>query len=219
MEKQIKLSERDWSYRLIKYVFRVDPKIFKNFCPYFWLTVAGIFCFLPVACVRIITGPIKSFKEWWKYQSYTKYIDSLGKEEIYDIMVASRYHEYYPGKEPSEILDDIMGRRKISHSQIEEYRGDWLKKKEKEYKISEKKEKLERERKKMLQGVASFTKMLSQWIMVALIIFSGYVLSTGGVNLVYLIGSASTNNLIGILIVILVPALVFFFDGNVWFGL
>lgn len=42
-EKLIKITPSCWHYRLIKYIWNIDPKMFMNLCPYFWLTIASLF--------------------------------------------------------------------------------------------------------------------------------------------------------------------------------
>lgn len=41
-EKLIKITPNCWHYRLIKYIWGIDPKMFMNLCPYFWLTIASL---------------------------------------------------------------------------------------------------------------------------------------------------------------------------------
>ena len=90
-EKLISISERDWHYRLIKFVWNIDPKMFKNLCPYFWLTIASLLC---VPFVLLWVG-IKTFFlalgsgiAWLANLIYDKflyglYLDSLTDAELY----------------------------------------------------------------------------------------------------------------------------------------
>lgn len=45
-DKLICITKNDWHYKLIKFTWGIDPSMFKNLCPYFWLTIASIFCCL-----------------------------------------------------------------------------------------------------------------------------------------------------------------------------
>lgn len=83
-EKLIKISENDWHYKLIKYVWRINPKLFKNLCPYFWLTIASLFC-----CPFVVVW--KSLKKLWEvFYDFDQinYTKRLSKEQIY-------YQYYY----------------------------------------------------------------------------------------------------------------------------
>lgn len=83
-EKLIKISKNDWHYKLIQYVWRINPKIFRNLCPYFWLTIASLFC-----CPFVMIW--KSLKKLWDvFYDFDQinYTKRLSKEQIY-------YQYYY----------------------------------------------------------------------------------------------------------------------------
>ena len=83
-EKLIKISENDWHFRLIRYVWGINPKMFRNLCPYFWLTIASLFC-----CPFVMVW--KSLRKLWDvfYDfDQVNYTKRLSKEQIY-------YQYYY----------------------------------------------------------------------------------------------------------------------------
>lgn len=83
-EKLIKISENDWHFKLIKYVWKINPKMFRNLCPYFWLTIASLFC-----CPFVMV--LKSLKKLWDvFYDFDQinYTKRLSKEQIY-------YQYYY----------------------------------------------------------------------------------------------------------------------------
>lgn len=98
-EKLVKLSENAWHYRLLKWTWGIDPKIFKNLCPYFWLCVAGVF-FIPVTLVKKLFVHIKltlEIKNKQKKEQREEILKTerenleLSEEEVYQIF------KYYLG--------------------------------------------------------------------------------------------------------------------------
>ena len=77
-EKLIKITPNCWHYRLIKYIWKIDPKMFMNLCPYFWLTIASLFL-LPFVWVvngisYVFTGIMDKISE---------YMDKIFDKEIF----------------------------------------------------------------------------------------------------------------------------------------
>lgn len=60
-EKLIKITPSCWHYRLIKYIWNIDPKMFMNLCPYFWLTIASLFALPFVWLYKVIKNGITVF--------------------------------------------------------------------------------------------------------------------------------------------------------------
>lgn len=83
-EKLIKISENDWHYKLIRYVWGINPKMFRNLCPYFWLTIASLFC-----CPFVVIWKFLE-KLWGIFYDFDQinYTKRLSKEQIY-------YQYYY----------------------------------------------------------------------------------------------------------------------------
>lgn len=67
MEEIVKLtslSSKSWHYKLVKFTFGIEGKIFKNLCPYFWLVVASLLC-----CVFVFI--VKAFGKFLDNMTYT----------------------------------------------------------------------------------------------------------------------------------------------------
>ena len=92
-EKLVKLSEKAWHYKLLKWTWGIDPKIFKNLCPYFWLCIAGVL-FIPITLVKKLFVHIKSMLEIRNKQKQEQREENLrsegekldlSEEEVYQI--------------------------------------------------------------------------------------------------------------------------------------
>lgn len=99
-EKLVSISDKSWHYRLIKYVFNIEGKEFKNLCPYFWLIVASIFScpfvFVASFVAKILKKPfelIESLSDKFFMGEYDKYISNLSEEEVYFLYTYQR--RYY----------------------------------------------------------------------------------------------------------------------------
>ena len=72
--KLVKIKETDWHFRLVKFCWKINPKVFRNLCPYFWLVMGSIVAFIPMSLYRGIEwciGWIKNLlKNYW--ESYNK---------------------------------------------------------------------------------------------------------------------------------------------------
>ena len=78
-KKLVKFSENDWHYKLIRFVWGIDPSIFRNLCPYFWLMIASVFVFLPVLVYK---GLKLIFKKAGEYNDRA-FENGLSEEELY----------------------------------------------------------------------------------------------------------------------------------------
>lgn len=76
-EKLIKITPNCWHYRLIKYIWGIDPKMFMNLCPYFWLTIASL-CIVPF--VWVCRGIAKFFNKIGNW--IDDYIDKISDKEL-----------------------------------------------------------------------------------------------------------------------------------------
>lgn len=76
-EKLIKITPSCWHYRLIKYIWNIDPKMFMNLCPYFWLTIASLFALPFVWLYKVIKNGITAF-----FDKIGEYIDKVFDKEL-----------------------------------------------------------------------------------------------------------------------------------------
>lgn len=90
-EKLVGLSKTSWHYKLVRFCWDIEPdKVFKNLCPYFWLSIASILVVIPIGIYR---GVISLAKEWGKYIDKTldkvnlsrvdSIIDSFDKMDLF----------------------------------------------------------------------------------------------------------------------------------------
>lgn len=76
-EKLIKITPNCWHYRLIKYIWKIDPKMFMNLCPYFWLTIASLFLVPFVWVYKTIANIFRNIIE-----GVGEYMDRVFDKEI-----------------------------------------------------------------------------------------------------------------------------------------
>lgn len=76
-EKLIKITSNCWHYRLIKYIWDIDPKMFMNLCPYFWLTIASLFV---VPFVWLYRKTVSFFRKIDEY--IVDYLDNVFNKDV-----------------------------------------------------------------------------------------------------------------------------------------
>ena len=78
-DKLICITKNDWHYKLIKFTWGIDPSMFKNLCPYFWLTIASIFCCLPVSVYKALKWG------WTWFENYNRecYTRRMSRSQIF----------------------------------------------------------------------------------------------------------------------------------------
>lgn len=88
-EKLISFNENQWHYKLMSYVWDIDPKMFKNLCPYFWLTVASIlvvpFVFIYrniVSFCKNIVKKISNRVDKILYDDFRKWVSTLSENQV-----------------------------------------------------------------------------------------------------------------------------------------
>ena len=178
-EKLIKISENDWHYKLIKYTWGVNPRLFKNLCPYFWLTLASLFC-----CPFVIVW--KSLKKIWKvfYDfDQVNYTRRLSKEQIYyqyyylkhgysaaGIGIDPKYFSAVREKikkysSPEDFLKEfglsekkVLGFKPSFEKKLDQERDNFVKKQSKEYENKRKSEERNRKIKESMYKVADTCK-------------------------------------------------------------
>lgn len=159
----IKLSKNDWHYKLIRYTWGINPEEFKNLCPYFWLTVASIFCCLIVAIKKLFNRVSKFF-----------FLRSLSKEQIYYILESDtdlkklgyfskakrKAEKYYNTKE--DFLKDLG----VSREETTEYETSF------EIKLNQ-----ELTRKKELYEIIDRAKIVSKILWIICFGFLGFIIT------------------------------------------
>lgn len=60
----ITISKDAWHYKLLVYVWDINPSVYKNLCPYFWLTIASIVLFPFVFVYRTIRNIISTISRY-----------------------------------------------------------------------------------------------------------------------------------------------------------
>ena len=81
-EKLVGLSKTSWHYKLVRFCWNIEPdKVFKNLCPYFWLSIASILVVIPIGIYRVI---ISLAKEWGKYIDKT--LDKVNLSRVDSIL-------------------------------------------------------------------------------------------------------------------------------------
>lgn len=101
-EKLISLSKDSWHYKLVLNVFNIHGDSFQNFCPYFWLIIAAILCYIPVKIVKFVTSWIEDMSEYFSIKiekendeyalNYLKeYFKTHSEEEMVNKIVLLRY--------------------------------------------------------------------------------------------------------------------------------
>lgn len=135
--KLIKITDKDWHYRLIKFCWGIDPMMFKNLCPYFWLSIASIFVCIPISlyksikwCVlSLLHGMVKlidyigtRFEDVIDTYSYDRTIENLTNGQIYYLCNYGDSQKVWEG-------DSIDHFRKIKHhgKNLDDFLNDVLK--------------------------------------------------------------------------------------------
>ena len=78
-DKLISITKDDWHYKLIKFTWEIEPSEIKSLCPYFWLTIASIFCCLPVSIYKALKWV------WTRFENYNRecYTRRMSKAQIF----------------------------------------------------------------------------------------------------------------------------------------
>lgn len=87
--KLVTISDKSLSYRLVKYTFNIEGKIFKNLCPYFWLVVASWFCVSFVFITRVlidlfqtISDMLYDYTEKMYRKEYENFVRNMSEEDL-----------------------------------------------------------------------------------------------------------------------------------------
>ena len=164
--KLVKIKETDWHFKLVKFCWKINPKVFRNLCPYFWLVMGSLVAAIPMSlyrgaewCIKHIIGSVGKY--WEKYNEecshkvYKKYVQSLSKGQIYylkyrnndsaGIPLGTRKHkkftQFYLGsdKDLDDLLSDAIKEFGLKDKDIKKYKNDFKLELEKEEELYEKK--------------------------------------------------------------------------------
>ena len=209
MENLIKIKESDWHFKLIKFCWGIDPKMFKNLCPYFWLTIASLFVVLPVGFYKILIKKpfikLIDFLDRLEQSSYEKWIMSLSPREITYLNVSNIYVSTrvdflekklsrFTAKDRYQLLEDIKRLR----PEVDTNDQDFIY----EFREHHKEEEIKKERRQFIKAhkeaktkqrinkVVNITKNFSIFLLVILVWAMGYcVVNFLTYPLVYLLSS------------------------------
>jgi hypothetical protein len=89
--KLISLNEKQWHYRLIKFVFgnsMPEPKTLKNLCPYFWIWIASMILVVPVTPFKLLFWLFKVpfiLLEKFANSRFIHWVETLSPDEAFDL--------------------------------------------------------------------------------------------------------------------------------------
>ena len=166
-EKLISITKDDWHYKLIKFTWGIEPSMFKNLCPYFWLTIASIFVSPFAAVFKMFVGIfmligkaigkiLLSIYDSYEENSYEAFLDTLDESQIYymkyerswkKIPINACYythfkilHNKFKDISIEKMLNDVMKRRNLTDKKIDSYSNEFKTKCDYLEKIREQKE-------------------------------------------------------------------------------
>lgn len=137
--KDVGLSKGDWHYRLVRYVWGIEPDVmFKNLCPYFWLTVASIFLFIPSVFVNGLKKIFRTLKEAINnremkgiddWSLYLIWVDRTKYDEWREKIWRSGHYVYLEdylkgikSKYDTYSLTELMEKRGVSEKDLKKYK-------------------------------------------------------------------------------------------------
>lgn len=241
--KLVKIKETDWHFKLVKFCWGINPKIFRNLCPYFWLVMGSIVAFIPMSLYRGIEWCVRWIKNLWKnyWESYNKeysqkvykkYLQSLSKGQIYYLkyrrtipLETRRYKRFtqFNNKDLDILLFDAVEEFGLKDKDIKKYKEDFnleLKKEEELYKknieAEIKKEKREEKMRELGYKISEYSKHFFTFLGVLLCGFIGFVLLTALTNLWCFFSSLTIDlsRLMIVLITFVFSAIVGFLTGS-----
>ena len=141
-EKLIKITEHDWHYKMIQFCWGIDPKMFRNLCPYFWLTVASIVLITPMAIIRALLWVFKAtfnaignLIDKVEEKNYKgNILDGLSEADIYYLANVDNISTYKADKfarfkllrnyaVKHNVLQDVIAKRGLTPETIESYKS------------------------------------------------------------------------------------------------
>lgn len=141
-EKLIKITEQDWHYKMIQFCWGIDPKMFRNLCPYFWLTVASMILIIPIFIIRVLLwvfkaafNAIRTLIDKIEEKNYKDNIlDRLSEADIYYLANVDTISTYKADKfarftllrnyaVKHNVLQDVIAKRGLTPETIESYKS------------------------------------------------------------------------------------------------
>lgn len=196
MENLIKIRESDWHFRLIKYCWGIDPKMFRNLCPYFWLTIASLFVVIPIGFYKIfIKKPIISlltYLEELEIKNYEKWIKTLDPRDLsylyasehYDCTRVSHFEKKLSrliSKDRYKVLSDIKRLRPEvnlrDYDFIAEFRETYAAERKEKRRREDKKYASEVKLRRKMDRVIKISKFFATFLLICGLWFIGYFLT------------------------------------------
>lgn len=185
-EKLISITKDDWHYRLIKFTWGIEPSEIKSLCPYFWLTIASIFCCLPVSIYKALKWG------WTRFENYDKecYLKRMSRAQIfYQYLLLTDSSETYKASELNYFtevetkvhnlgLTDFCKKVGYSEEEIKTFKRDYEQKLTKEISEKRQKEIKKEEIKSGSRETVYFISNLFKRIFQVLLIFCCYFLGS-----------------------------------------
>ena len=187
-DKLISITKDDWHYRLIKFTWGIEPSEIKSLCPYFWLTIASIFCCLPVSIYRALKWG------WTRFENYDKecYLKRMSRAQIfYQYLLLTDSPETHRASELNYFTESIKKTKvynlgitdfckKVGYSEeeIKTFKRDYEQKLTKEISEKRQKEIKEKEIKSKSKETVYFISNLFKRIFQVLLIFLCYFLGS-----------------------------------------
>lgn len=196
-DKLISITKDDWHYKLIKFTWGIEPSEIKSLCPYFWLTIASIFCCLPMSIYKALKWG------WIRFEYYNKecYTRRMSKAQIFyqylwltnspETSKAYGLNYFTESKEKTKVynlnLTDFYKKVGYSEKEIRTFKRDYEQKvnqeisrkrqKEEKEKLKEiKKEKIKTKSKETVYFISNLCKRIFQVLLILCCYLSGSIL-------------------------------------------
>ena len=175
-DKLISITKDDWHYKLIKFTWEIEPSEIKSLCPYFWLTIASIFCCLPVSINKVLKWG------WTRFENYNRecYTRRMSKAQIFyqylwltdssEIYKANRLNYFAESKEKTKVynlnLTDFCKKVGYSEKEIKTFKRDYEQKVNQEILREIKKEKIKTKSKETVYFISNLCKRIFQVLLI-----------------------------------------------------
>ena len=192
-DKLISITKDDWHYKLIKFTWGIEPSEIKSLCPYFWLTIASIFCCLPVSVYKVLKWG------WTKFENYDRecYTRRMSKAQIFyqylwltdnsEMSRAKGLNYFTESEDKTKIwnlnLKDFCKKVGYSEKEIKTFRRDYeqkvsqeISRKKQKEKLKETREEIKTRSKETVYFISNLFKRIFQVLLILLCYLLGSVL-------------------------------------------